>query len=105
MFHGTAGPGDTVTLRAIGGLTLGTTEADAGGSWSFDYTGTTLEDGDYAFSASGSNAGGTSPSSAGFVVTVDTEAPAVSSIVRQSPTVAVSTASSITFRATFTEPL
>jgi rhamnogalacturonan endolyase len=105
VFSGTAGAGDTVTLRQIGGAVLGSTTADGSGAWSFDYTGTVLADGFYAFSAAASNASGTSASSPSLLVTIDTVAPAVASIARQSPTAATSTAASITFRATFTEPM
>ena len=77
--------------------------ADKGGEWTFDHTGSTLADGSYTFSSSASNGAGTSASSPAFAVKVDTSAPGVVSVKRQNPTVATSSAASITFRVTLSE--
>jgi large repetitive protein len=59
------------------GVSAGTTTANAAGNWTFDYTGTTLPDGIYSFTATARDlAGNTSPAAATFSITVDTTAPA-----------------------------
>src|SRR5262247_430434 len=103
VIRGTATAGHTITVKTLGGATLGATTADGAGQWSFDHTATTLADGSYTFAASASNGGGASPSSPGFTVRVDTLAPAVASVNRQNPTAATSSADTITFRVRFSE--
>jgi autotransporter-associated beta strand protein len=103
LVQGSAGPGDTVTLARAGTGPLGSIVADGTGQWTFDYTGTVLADGTYAFRAAASNGLGTSPSSPLFQVRVDTVAPAVASVNRQNPTAPSSSATQITFRVTFSE--
>jgi rhamnogalacturonan endolyase len=103
VIRGTATAGHTITVKTLGGATLGTTTADGAGQWSFDHTATPLADGSYVFAASASQGGGASPSSPGFAVMVDTLAPAVASVNRQNPTAATSSADTITFRVTFSE--
>src|SRR5205814_2816501 len=50
--------------------------ANGSGAWSFDYTGTTLAQGNYTFTATATDtAGNVSPVSGTFAVTVDTAAP------------------------------
>lgn len=100
-FIGTAGPGDTVTLTRIGTGALGTVTADAGGNWSFDYTGVSLPDGANSFYATATNASGTSASSGWFTLNL-AGAPRVA-IVRQDPTTQTVTAGigSVVFRVTF----
>ena len=58
------------------GVAIGNTTANASGAWTFDYTGTTLADGGYLFTASASDAAGnTSALSAALSVTIDTTGP------------------------------
>ncbi len=104
-FSGTAGAGDTVTLIRTGAGSLGTTVADGSGNWIFDYTGTSLTEGTLLFTAVGSNGGGSSSASETFTLTVDSIAPSVSSIVRQTPATATVTSAvaSLVFRVTFSE--
>src|SRR4030095_5212339 len=92
LISGAATAGHTVTVKILGGATLGTTTADGAGQWSFDHTATSLADGAYVFAASASNGGAASPSSPGFRVRVDTLAPSVVSVNRQNPTAASSSA-------------
>lgn len=95
---GTAAPGASVTLYQLGTGPLGTVTADASGQWSFDRA-ASLVDGEYSFTAySGESIG-----APGFVVTIDGAAPAISAVDRISPTAASSSATSVTFRVTFTE--
>jgi autotransporter-associated beta strand protein len=103
VIRGTATAGHTITVKTLGGATLGTTTADGAGQWSFDHTAAALADGSYVFAASSSQGSGASPSSPGFTVRVDTLAPSVASVNRQNPTAATSSADTITFRVTFSE--
>ncbi|MCM3872770.1 MAG: Ig-like domain-containing protein, partial [Pyrinomonadaceae bacterium] len=103
ILNGTATDGDTITVKLLGGAVLGTTTAGKGGEWNFDHSSAVLTDGAYTFSAAASNKVGTSASSPAFAVRVDTNAPSVVSVNRQNPTVAVSSAASITFRMTLSE--
>ncbi len=103
VIRGTATAGHTITVKTLGGATLGSTTADGAGQWSFDHTATSLADGSYVFAASASNGVGASPSSPGFAVRVDTLAPTVVSVNRQNPTAATSSADTITFRVTLSE--
>ncbi|HKQ78697.1 MAG TPA: Ig-like domain-containing protein, partial [Blastocatellia bacterium] len=108
VIRGAATAGQTITVKILGGATLGTTTVDGGGQWSFDHTATSLADGAYVFAASATaasstNGGATSPSSPGFPVRVDTLAPTVVSVNRQNPTAASSSADAITFRVRLSE--
>src|SRR5262249_10371053 len=104
ILSGAAPVGTTVTVARAGAGTLGTATVASDGSWTFDYTGTVLAPGVYSFSATATNASGSSsPASAPFVVTVDTAAPVVSSIRRQNPLTAATTASNLVFRVNFSE--
>ncbi|HLJ96511.1 MAG TPA: Ig-like domain-containing protein [Gemmataceae bacterium] len=72
---GQSDPGDTVQVFR-GGASIGTTVANSQGNWIFDYTGTTLADGIYNFTASASDvAGNVSQLSQMLSVTIDTVAP------------------------------
>ncbi|MEK9711872.1 MAG: choice-of-anchor L domain-containing protein, partial [Thalassolituus sp.] len=72
---GTAEPGATVTLYGDG-VEVGTVTADASGNWVYDGTSTTAPDGTFTITATATDpVGNTSPTSAGFVVTVDTVPP------------------------------
>jgi autotransporter-associated beta strand protein len=103
VLQGTADAGATVQLAILGLGSIGSTTADAGGAWSFDYTGTALADGQRAFVATSTRAGSNSPSSPAFLVVVDTAAPAIASINRRNPSAAVTSAANLTFRVTFSE--
>ncbi|MEW6758977.1 MAG: Ig-like domain-containing protein, partial [Acidobacteriota bacterium] len=80
VFSGTAEAGSTVHVF-LDGAEIGTTVADGSGTWSFDYTGTTLADGPYSVTATAEDgAGNTSPASAPFAVLVDTADPAAPAV-------------------------
>ena len=97
LLNGTAEAGSTVTVTQVGTGVIGSTPADGSGNWSFDYTGTTLADGSYTFTATATDVNGTSASSATFVATVDTVAPTVVSSNRQNPnTVGVAVGANVT---------
>ncbi|NEX76513.1 type I secretion C-terminal target domain-containing protein, partial [Aeromonas rivipollensis] len=86
------------------GVSIGTTTANGSGNWSFDHTGTALAQGGYNFTAQATDvAGNVSAVSAALPVTVDTNAPTVSSIVNQTPATTVTNADSLTFRVIFGE--
>jgi hypothetical protein len=77
---GTADAGNIVEVL-IDGSSVGTTVADGSGSWIFDYTGTTLANGTYAFTAKATNSqGNVSAESAALPVTVDRVAPTTPTI-------------------------
>jgi hypothetical protein len=76
IFYGSAEANSTVELTRQDIGIIGTTTADGGGSWSFDYTSMSLSDGSYSFSAIASDAAGnTSLAPAAFDVIIDTTAP------------------------------
>ena len=60
----------------LGSTSLGTTTVASDGTWSFDYTGTSLTDGTYSFTATAKTGSNTSAASPVFKVTVDLTAPA-----------------------------
>jgi autotransporter-associated beta strand protein len=104
ILSGTAAAGTTVALSRAGAGSLGTATVAPDGSWTFDHTGAVLGPGVYNFSATATDASGSSsPASAPFMVTVDAAAPAVSSIQRQNPLAAATTASNLVFRVNFNE--
>ena len=75
ILSGTAEAGSTVTVYKDG-ASIGTTTASGAGVWSFDYTGTTLSAGSYAFKAQATDlAGNISGDSAVFTVVVDLTSP------------------------------
>ncbi len=69
-FSGTAPPGSTVTVK-VDGSAVGTTTADASGSWSLTLA-SRLSEGPHTVTATASDAGGTSPASAPVSITVHT---------------------------------
>jgi autotransporter-associated beta strand protein len=105
VFGGSAGAGNLVTLSRAGIGDVGSATAGADGQWTIDYTGTSLADGNYTFSARASAGGASSAASPAFVVLVDTSVPAVLSVNRSAPSAAISASSTITFRAAFNEPV
>ncbi|HWA27198.1 MAG TPA: Ig-like domain-containing protein, partial [Lacunisphaera sp.] len=102
---GTAPASSTVTVTRQGTGIIGTAVATAGGTWTFNYTGTTLPSGDYIFTATAATAGTSSPVSAPFAVKVDTVAPTIDTIVRFNPPTAATSSSTLVFRVTFFEPV
>ena len=104
ILSGEAPAGATVTVTRTGVGSLGEAVVATDGAWTFDYSATVLPQGIHNFSATATVASGaSSPASAPFVVTVDTAAPAISSIQRQNPTTAATTASNLVFRVNFSE--
>jgi RHS repeat-associated protein len=78
ILKGTAAPQAVVDLWRRGGGELGTVAADpTTGSWSFDFSGTTLPEGVSAFYGTQAVNGQLSDPSADFLVTVDRTAPTV----------------------------
>ncbi|CDL00463.1 conserved protein of unknown function [Magnetospirillum gryphiswaldense MSR-1 v2] len=79
------------------GVSIGTTTANGAGAWSFDYTGTTLTEGSYAFTAIATDvAGNVGTASTAKAVTVDTTAPAVPAVTAISSDTGVDGADAIT---------
>jgi len=77
LINGTSEPGMTITIYR-GGVLAGTTSANGSGNWIFDYTGTSLGDGSYNFTATASDTlGHTTAASAPYAVTIDGTAPAL----------------------------
>lgn len=105
VFSGTATAGDTVTLTRIGVGTIGSVVAGAGGTWTFNYTDTSLPDGVNAFYATSANASGSSVSSPVFTLTLS-GAPRVA-IARYNPATSVigTGVSTVVFRVTFNHPV
>jgi RHS repeat-associated protein len=76
--YGTATPGVTVTISRAGVGVLGSVTANATtGDWSFDYSGTTLSQGTYAFTATAEANGYYSQPTQPFLVTIDLTDPTV----------------------------
>src|SRR5215204_611818 len=104
VINGTSGAGHTVMISRADAGVVGAAIADASGNWSFDYTGTILAPGTYAFSAKATdNSNHDSLSSPDFVVTVEDTPPAVTSINRQNPSGATINGGTVVFRVTFSE--
>ncbi len=77
LINGASEPGMTITVYR-GGVLAGSTSADGSGNWVFDYTGTSLADGSYNFTATASDTlAHTTAASAPYAVTVDGTAPAL----------------------------
>ncbi len=84
---GTATPNTTVTLERADLGVLGSTSVSSGGTWSYNYTATTLSPNTYDFIARDINASGaTSAYSPDFLVTVETAGPMVNLSVPSSTT-------------------
>ncbi len=81
MLSGAAEANSVVKITRVGTGLIGTITADGTGAWSFDYTGTMLEEGPHSFTATATDAAGnTSGTSAIFSVIVDQTAPAAPAI-------------------------
>ena len=107
QLSGTATAGDTVTVSRSDIGAIGSVLADEAGAWTFDYTAVPLPEGVVLLSAAAAHGGNSSPASEAFMLTIDSVAPAASSIVRQNPTADIITGAvaSVVFRVTFSEPV
>jgi hypothetical protein len=77
MLSGTAEADSVVTITLAGTGSIGSTNANGSGAWTFDYTGTELPAGTNVFTATATDAAGnTSPASAALSLTVDLSASA-----------------------------
>src|SRR5262249_30620000 len=76
IFSGTAPAGSTVTITRRNVGDIGTVASS--GTWTFNYTSTTLPEGTYAFVATANVMGKLSAPTSEFLVTVDRTAPTVS---------------------------
>ncbi len=85
VLRGTSAPNRTIIIARVDTGVLGTVVADASGNWTYDYTGTALDDRHYAFIATADlGAGKYSPPSRAFAVQVDSVAaatPVITSLV------------------------
>ncbi|WP_158286402.1 Ig-like domain-containing protein [Chitinophaga sp. S165] len=73
---GTGQSSATITVYRADLGSVGTTTVNGSGNWTFNYTGTTLADGTYAFTATATTGSNTSAASAVYTITVDRTAPA-----------------------------
>lgn len=105
VFSGTSAAGAVVSLTRAGAGVVGSTTATEMGAWTLDYSGTVLPTGTHTFTATAVSEGRASPASAPFVVTVDPQAPTVSSVRRLSPIAAATVQSDLVFQVTFAEPV
>ena len=103
--NGIAPAGATVAISRSGVGVIGSATADAAGDWVFNYTATTLANGQHTFTATASTGGSSSPASSPFVVTVDTARPTIPSLVRYNPATSATSASTLVFRVTMNEPV
>jgi hypothetical protein len=75
IISGTAEANSTVEVFRDS-ASIGTTPADESGNWAFDYTGVSLSDGSYSFTATATDvAGNASAASSALPVLIDTQAP------------------------------
>ncbi len=106
FIHGTAEADSTVEVY-LDASSIGTTVADGSGNWTFDYTGTTMPEGSYVFTADATDlAGNTGPLSAGLPVVIDTTPPEEAcggELALVGP--AVTSLPTANFAALFTEPV
>jgi RHS repeat-associated protein len=77
LLNGIAAPNSSATLYRKGVGLLGTASVSAGGTFSYNYTGTTLAEGVASFYPTDSAGGHTSDPSADFLVTVDLTPPTI----------------------------
>jgi hypothetical protein len=81
VLSGTANPGSAISVNRSGVGTIGSTTAGSDGIWNFSYTGTSLSDGAYSFSATAvDTAGNSSGESSALTVNVDNVGPAVRNV-------------------------
>ncbi len=80
IFNGTAEANSVVEVF-IDGSSIGTTTADGSGNWSFDHTGTTLDDDTYSVTARATDAAGNVSATSGtLTVVVDTSTPSAPTV-------------------------
>jgi hypothetical protein len=102
-FSGTSVQSATITVISSQDGTLGTTTSDVAGNWSFT-PGSALSSGAHNIMATAADAAGNvSSASSALAITIDTSAPTVTSIARQTPATATTNADSLVFRVTFSE--
>lgn len=100
--HAPAGSTVTISRAAVG--VVGTSAANGDG-FNFDYTATALPPGTHVFTATATLAGASSPASAPFSVTIDTDAPSAAAIRRHSPATYSTNGGTVVYRVTFAEPV
>lgn len=101
---GTAPASSTVSITRAGVGVIGGATAGINGSFSYSYA-TTLSAGAHVFTATASQGGIASPSSAAFAITVDTTVPTIVSIYRRDPAIYSTNGGTVVFRVTFAEPV
>ncbi len=101
VLHGTAAPDAEVSILLIGEGLIGETTADVDGLWEFNHPDANLPDGVYTFSAVETGGLGAEP----FTVKIDATEPVVSAVGLHAPTTDTSSATEITFRVNFSEPV
>lgn len=102
-FTGTAEANAIVTVISSVDGTLGAASADGSGAWSYT-AGSALTAGAHNIFATATDvAGNTSSSSTALAITIETGAPRVTSIVRQTPSGQTTNADTLVFRVTFSE--
>ncbi len=79
IVRGTADASKTITVYKDG-TQIGTTTSNGSGAWSYDYTGTTLAEGAYSFTAKETVSGTMSGASNAYRVILDTTPPTLTSI-------------------------
>jgi hypothetical protein len=95
-FFGTAEPNSVVAL-SVSGVPVASVSADINGNWSYPVPGNGLTDGSYSFTATATDrAGNTGPSSAPYVVTIETTSPPTPVVTGISPDTGVSSTDGIT---------
>ncbi len=81
IFSGTAEADSTVEVF-IEGTSIGTAITDSSGNWTFDYSSTTLNDGDYIITAQATDeAGNEGPVSSDFPITIDATLPVITLVI------------------------
>ena len=82
LLGGTSEPIAILNVTQVGTGLIGAATASSGGTWTFDYTGTVLPQGQYQFTATATDvAGNQSAASAPYAVTIDTAAPTTTASV------------------------
>ncbi len=104
IINGTAEANSTVTV-SLDAVVLGTAPVSAGGTWSYNNTGNIIAPGAHNFTATATDAAGnTGTVSAAYNITIDVQAPAVSSVAVPANG-AYKAGTQLNFTITFTEPV
>jgi len=102
-FSGLAAANATITVISSQDGTLGTATSNGSGLWTYT-AGSALSSGSHNITATATDsAGNTSSASSALAIEIDTTAPTITSIARQTPGVEVTNADSVTFRITFSD--